>query len=150
MANSYISCYIHYIFSTKNRENIITPEIEERLWPYIGGIARENKMKALAIGGVEDHLHLLISLPATITIAKAIQQLKGASSEWVNETFGKEKKFYWQVGYGAFSVSSSQLNKVKMYINSQKKHHKKKTFKEEYIGFLKKYNVEYDEKYVWG
>ncbi len=149
MANSYISCYIHYIFSTKNRENIITPEIEERLWPYIGGIARENKMKALAIGGVEDHLHLLTSLPATITIAKAIQQLKGASSEWVNETFGKEKKFYRQVGYGAFSVSSSQLNKVKMYINNQKKHHKKKTFKEEYMGFLKKYNVDYDEKYVW-
>lgn len=150
MANSYISCYIHYVFSTKNRQNIITREIEERLWPYIGGIARENKMKALAIGGVENHLHLLISLPSTITIAKAIQQLKGSSSEWINETFRLQEKFYWQEGYGAFSVSASQLEKVKTYIKRQKEHHKKKTFKEEYLGFLKKYHVDYNEKYLWG
>ena len=150
MANSYISCYIHYVFSTKNRQNIITREIEERLWPYIGGIARENKMKALAIGGVENHHHLLISLPSTITIAKAIQQLKGSSSEWINETFRLQEKFYWQEGYGAFSVSASQLEKVKTYIKRQKEHHKKKTFKEEYLGFLKKYHVDYNEKYLWG
>jgi len=86
MAHTYVSSYIHYVFSTKHRQKIIKPELEERLWPYMGGIARENKMKALAIGDIEDHVHLFLSLPATLSISKAIQLIKGGSSTWVSKT----------------------------------------------------------------
>jgi len=148
MANSYISSYVHYIFSTKNREKHLTKELTERLYPYIGGIARENKMKMLTIGGVVDHLHLLLSLPATITIAKAIQQIKGASSKWIHETFPELKYFSWQEGYGAFSISFSQIEEMKHYIQNQEDHHRIKTFKEEYIEILEQHGIEYDERYL--
>ena len=95
MAHSYISIYIHYIFSTKNRQKIIKSELEERLWPYMGGIARENKMKALAIGGMEDHAHVFLSFPSTLSISKAIQLVKGGSSTWVSKTFPEFKNFQW-------------------------------------------------------
>ncbi|MEJ2050781.1 MAG: IS200/IS605 family transposase [Calditrichota bacterium] len=150
MANSYTNILIHFIFSTKNREKIITEKFQERLHPYMGGIARENNMKALAIGGVEDHVHLLISLPPTLPIAKAIQLIKGGSSKWVHDTFPALKKFKWQQGYGAFSVSVSQVENTIAYILGQREHHRKKTFQEEYIAFLKKHNVEYDQRYIWG
>ncbi|MFC1538028.1 IS200/IS605 family transposase [Candidatus Latescibacterota bacterium] len=93
MAHSYTNILIHYIFSTKNREKIITNELQDRLWPYMGGIAKENNMKALAIGGIEDHVHLLISFPATLSISRAIQLIKGGSSKWVHDTFQDHKKF---------------------------------------------------------
>lgn len=115
----------------------------------MGGIARENNMKALAIGGVEDHVHLLISLPPVLSIAKAIQLIKGASSKWVHDTFPEYQHFKWQSGYGAFSVSLSQADKIVAYINRQKEHHRKKKFQEEYIAYLKKHGIEYDEKDVW-
>jgi putative transposase len=150
MANSYTNILIHFIFSTKNREKIITEKFQERLHPYMGGIARENNMKTLAIGGVEDHVHLLISLPPTLPIAKAIQLIKGGSSKWVHDTFPALKKFKWQQGYGAFSVSVSQVENTIAYILGQREHHRKKTFQEEYIAFLKKHNVEYDQRYIWG
>lgn len=150
MANSYTNILVHYIFSTKNREKIITDELQERLWSYMGGIARENGMKAIAIGGVEDHVHMLISLPPTLPVAKAIQLIKGGSSRWVHDTFPKHKHFKWQEGYGAFSVSVSQVDKTIAYIKGQKEHHRKKTFQEEYIVFLRKHGIEYDEQYVWG
>jgi REP element-mobilizing transposase RayT len=150
MAHSYTNILIHYIFSTKNREKIIVSDLQERLWPYLGGIARENKMKALAIGGVEDHVHILLSLPATLSIAKAIQLIKGGSSVWVHDTFPEYKNFSWQEGYGAFSVSVSHANDTIAYINSQKEHHRIKSFQEEYIAFLKKHSIEYDERYIWG
>ena len=150
MAHSYISAYIHYIFSTKNRQKIIKPELEERLWPYMGGIARENKMKALAIGGDEDHAHVFLSLPSTLSISKAIQLIKGASSTWVSKTFDEFKDFQWQEGYGAFSVSISHIENTINYINNQKEHHKKQTFQEEYLMILKNHGVEYDEQYLWG
>jgi REP element-mobilizing transposase RayT len=150
MANSYTNILIHYIFSTKNREKIITGKLQERLYPYMGGIARENNMKALAIGGFEDHVHLLVSLPPTLPIAKAIQLIKGGSSKWVHNTFPTLKKFKWQEGYGAFSVSVSQVENTIAYILGQNEHHRKKTFQEEYIAFLRKYDVEYDERYIWG
>jgi putative transposase len=150
MANSYTNILIHFIFSTKNREKIITEKFQERLHPYMGGIARENNMKALAIGGVEDHVHLLISLPPTLPIAKAIQLIKGGSSKWVHDTFPALKKFKWQQGYGAFSVSVSQVENTIAYILGQREHHRKKTFQDEYIAFLKKHNVEYDQRYIWG
>ncbi|MFC1541835.1 IS200/IS605 family transposase [Candidatus Latescibacterota bacterium] len=150
MAHSYTNILIHYIFSTKNREKIITNELQDRLWPYIGGIARENNMKALAIGGIDDHVHLLISLPAILSISKAIQLIKGGSSKWVHDTFTDHKNFKWQEGYGAFSVSISNIDDTVAYINSQREHHKVKTFQGEYIAFLKKHGIEYDERYVWG
>ena len=150
MAHTYVSTYIHYVFSTKHRQKIIKPELEERLWPYMGGIARENKMKALAIGGIEDHLHLFLSLPSTLSISKAIQLIKGGSSTWVSKTFQEFKDFQWQEGYGAFSISQSHIDRTIHYINNQKEHHKKKTFKEEYLAILKKHGIEYDEQYLWG
>ena len=150
MAHTYISILVHYIFSTKNRQMIITPDIQSRLWAYMGGIARENNMKALAIGGIEDHAHAFLSLPSTITIAKAIQLIKGGSSTWVSKTFENHKDFTWQEGYGAFSISVSQRDNTIEYIKNQKEHHQKKTFQEEFLSILKKHNVEYDERYIWG
>ena len=105
MANSFVSCLMHVIWSTKGRQNLITPELEERLWPYLGGIAREHKIIVLARGGTMDHIHLLLSLPATIAIAKAVQLLKGGSSKWIHATFPHQQLFAWQEGYGAFCVS---------------------------------------------
>ena len=150
MAHSYTNILIHYIFSTKNREKIMTSELQERLWPYMGGISRENNMKALAIGGIEDHVHLLISLPATLSIARAIQLIKGGSSKWVHDTFPNHNNFKWQEGYGAFSISISHKEDTIAYINTQKEHHRKKSFQEEYVSFLKKHGIDYDERYVWG
>jgi REP element-mobilizing transposase RayT len=150
MAHSYTNILIHYIFSTKNRDKIIDNELQKRLWHYMGGIAKENKMKSLAIGGTENHIHMLLSLPATLSIAKAVQLIKGGASLWVHETFPKHENFQWQEGYGAFSVSISHIEDTIAYINGQKEHHKIKTFQEEYIAFLKKHNIEYDERYIWG
>ncbi len=150
MANSYISIYIHYVFSTKGRLPLISPEIQERLWTYMGGTAREKQMKALAIGGTEDHAHILISLPATISVAEAVKLIKGNSSKWVNETFRLSDKFTWQEGYGAFSVNISIVEETIRYINRQAEHHRHKSFKEEYIEFLGKHGIEYDERYIWG
>ena len=116
----------------------------------MGGIARENKMKALAIGGDEEHAHVFLSLPSTLSISKAIQLIKGGSSTWVSKTFDEFKDFQWQEGYGAFSVSISHIENTINYINNQKEHHKKQTFQEEYLMILKKHGVEYDEQYLWG
>ena len=150
MANSYICCYVHYIFSTKNRESFINSEIQSRLYEYIGGIAKENGMRSLSIGGTENHVHILLSLSATITIAKAVQLIKGGSSYWIHQTFGELKHFAWQDGYGAFAVSPSLIDKTVEYIQNQKKHHRVKTFEEEYIAFLEKFGVDYDKAYVFG
>ena len=118
--------------------------MKERIWAYMGGIARENKMKALAIGGTSDHIHILLSMTQNISIAKAIQLIKGGSSKWINETFGSNGKFAWQEGYGAFSISVSGIDSTIAYINTQEEHHRVRTFEEEFISFLKKNNVESD------
>jgi REP element-mobilizing transposase RayT len=115
----------------------------------MGGIARENGMKAMGIGGMEDHVHLLLSLPSTVAIAKAIQLIKGGSSKWVHETFPKHQDFGWQEGYGAFSLGISQVDRTRNYIESQAAHHRKQTFQEEFLAFLKKHQMEYDERYLW-
>jgi putative transposase len=149
MPHSYVSNLMHCIFSTKERFPFIDANLERRLWPYIGGIARENKLRALAIGGTANHLHTLLSLPATMDIAKAVQLIKGGSSKWVHDTFHEHRKFAWQEGYGAFSVSASQVDKTIAYINGQKEHHRKRTFREEFIEFLDKHGVNYDRRYVF-
>src|SRR3977135_4382654 len=122
---SYVSSYYHCVFSTKERRPQITPALRDRLWPFLGGIARQNNMKAIEIGGVEDHVHVLLSLPATIPIAKALHLIKGGSSKWVHDTFPEHRRFGWQEKYGAFSVSVSLLDKTIKYIKDQEKHHRK-------------------------
>ena len=128
---------------------MMTPALRERLWPFLGGIARQNKMKALEIGGVEDHVHILLSLPSTIAIAKAMQLIKGGSSKWVHETFPDQHEFAWQTKYGAFAVSVSQLDRIIEYIKGQEAHHRKMTYQEEFLTLLKKHRIEYDERYLW-
>ena len=149
MGNTYTSLYIHYIFSTKNRLPLIVPEIQDRLWPYMAGIAKNNNMKALAVGGMPDHIHILLSLPATISISKTIQIIKGNSSKWINENFDTSDHFSWQKGYGAFTVNISILQDTVRYIQNQAVHHRRKSFKNEFLDFLKKNEVVYDERYVW-
>lgn len=146
---SYVSSYFHCVFSTKERRRLITAALAERLWPFMGGIARQNEMKAIEIGGVEDHVHLLLSLPSTLAIAKAMQLIKGGSSKWVHETFLEHRLFGWQEKYGAFSVSVSQLDGVIRYIKGQGEHHKRMTFQEEFVALLKKHRIDYDERYLW-
>src|SRR5208282_1295103 len=146
---SYISSYFHCVFSTRDRRPFIKPELRERLWPFLGGIARQNKMKAIEIGGVEDHVHILLSLPSTMAISKAVQLIKGGSSKWVHETFPEHRLFAWQEEYGAFSVSVSQLDKTIQYIKGQKEHHRRMSFQEEFLALLKKHHIEYDERYLW-
>ena len=126
--HSFVNCLMHCVWATKERRPLIKPDLQQRLWPYLGGIARENKMKALVIGGVEDHVHILVSIPATLSIAKSIQLLKGNSSKWINDTFKAHEDFEWQEGYGAFSYSHSQLDNVIAYIMNQKEHHKSDRF----------------------
>ena len=146
---SHISSYIHCVFSTKDRRPLMSPELRQRLWPFLGGIARQNKMRAMEIGGVEDHVHILLSTPATMPIAKAMQLIKGGSSKWVHETSPDLRLFAWQEKYGAFSVSASQLDAVAQYIRGQVEHHRKHTFKEEFVALLNRHGVEYDERYLW-
>jgi REP element-mobilizing transposase RayT len=114
----------------------------------LGGTARKNGFKALVVGGTENHVHVLLSLPATMPLAKAMQLMKGASSHWMNETHAEN--FAWQEGYGAFTVGISQKGDTIRYIQSQAEHHRKRTFEEEFVAFLKKHQVEYDPQYVWG
>ena len=109
MAHSFNSSLFHCVFSTKQRRNTITPDLQERLWPYFGGIARENKMRALSVGGIEDHVHVLLSLPSTMPISKAMHLIKGGSSKWVHDTFPEHHAFAWQEGYGAFSIGVSHV-----------------------------------------
>lgn len=150
MSHSYISSLFHCVFSTKERRKTISNDLEERLWKYMGGIARENKMKALQVGGVEDHVHLLLSLPSTLTISKAMQLIKGGSSKWVHDTFAEHQDFEWQEGYGAFSVGVSQVEGTRQYIANQREHHRTKTYEEEFLAFLERHGIEYDLRYVWG
>jgi putative transposase len=148
VSHTYISNLVHCVFSTKNRRNLIKPEIQPDLWAYLGGIANKNGFKTLCVGGTENHAHALLSLPATMQLAKAMQLIKGASSHWMNENH--TKGFAWQEGYGAFTIGISQKAETIAYIRSQPEHHRKHTFEEEFIAFLKKHNVNYDPQHVWG
>ena len=150
MANTYTSLFYHIVFSTKNRVAFIRPDIEERVWAYIGGIARNHKMTALQIGGIEDHLHALIMAPPAIAPYEIAKYLKGESSKWIHETFADLRDFGWQDGYGAFTVSKSKLPDVASYIQKKRMRHQAQTFQGEYREMLDKHGVEYDEQYLWG
>lgn len=149
MANTYTSLHYHFVFSTKNRERWIDQKIEQRIWAFMGGIARENKIHPIQIGGVDDHVHLLIGAPAILSPSKIAQLIKGGSSAWIHSTFPNLKSFKWQDGYGAFSVSKSSLPDVIQYIRDQREHHRARTFQEEYLAFLQRHEVQYDERYLW-
>jgi REP element-mobilizing transposase RayT len=143
--HSFTSILIHCVWSTKKREPFLNSDLRNRLWPYLGGVARENKMKALAIGEVADHVHMLISLPATLPVSKALQLLKGNSSRWIHETFPKLHAFEWQEGYGAFSVGISAVDATVRYIRDQEAHHRKRSFREELMTMLRRHGLDYEE-----
>jgi putative transposase len=150
MSHTYSSNRVHVIFSTKERRRCISREIQARVWGYMAGIARNHGFEAIKIGGVEDHVHVLLLLPPNIPLSKAVQMLKGSTSKHLNETKSGGGNFAWQEGYGAFSVSASQTPGVVEYIENQAKHHARRSFEEEFLEFLKKYSVDYNPKYVWG
>jgi putative transposase len=150
MANSFAALHYHFVFSTKNRHRWITPDIEESVWKYLGGIARNNDMVALQVGGIEDHVHAIVGLPASMAPSQALQRLKAISSKWIHETFPNLGAFAWQDGYGAFTVSTSQLPEVIRYVENQRAHHHTMTFQEEFRALLERHDIPYDERYVWG
>ena len=134
MAHTYCSALFHCVFSTKERRKTIAPELQERLWAYMGGIARENEMKALAVGGTDDHAHILLSLPSSVAIAEAMRKIKGGSSRWLHESCGLTG-FEWQQGYGAFTIGWSQVDATVKYIGGQQEHHRKRDFQAEFWRF---------------
>jgi putative transposase len=146
--HSLTSCLMHCVFATKERHPFLTSEIRDRLHPYLGGIARENSMKALAVGGTEDHVHILLSIPATLPVSKAMQLLKGNSSKWLRDTFPelKASDFAWQQGFGAFSIGVTAVDDTVRYIRNQEEHHRKKGFREEFEIFLRKHGIDFDAK----
>ena len=149
MPQSLSSILIHLIFSTKNRERFLTSEIDAELYPYLASIFKAMKSPALIINGTSDHVHTLFSLSRVVTIASLVEEVKTESSKWI-KTKGREfRNFHWQSGYGAFSIGQSQLPTVKRYISRQKEHHRRVSFQDEYRKFLKLYEVDYDERYVW-
>ena len=149
MPHSFAYLLVHVIFSTKNRAPDLSPELTTRLFPYMGGIVRKCKGRALIVNGPADHVHLLLSIPATTSVADILRVLKTNSSRWVHEQFPEQRHFAWQAGYGAFTVSGSRLNDVRNYIASQEAHHRKVSFQEEFLAFLKKHGMDFDAEDLW-
>ena len=149
MANTYTQLYIQFVFAVQNRECLIHSDWEERLYQYINGIVRNQKHKLIAINGVADHIHILISMHPEQSISKLMQIVKGDSSKWINEQKLIEGRFKWQEGFGAFSYNKSDQDNVYKYIMNQKEHHKKRSFLDEYKELLDKFEIDYDEKYVF-
>ncbi|MEW6209417.1 MAG: IS200/IS605 family transposase [Acidobacteriota bacterium] len=149
MAQSLSSILVHLIFSTKNREPFLTPEIETELHPYMATIFRECKSPSLLVGGAQDHIHALFVLSRTWTLADIVEEVKTNSSKWIKKKGREFQDFHWQSGYGAFSIGQSQAQQVKNYIANQREHHRRRTFQGEFRALLRKYEIEWDERYVW-
>jgi REP element-mobilizing transposase RayT len=149
MPQSLSRVIIHFIFSTKDREPWLDPDVRPRMHAYVATICRGLNADALRVGGVADHLHVVTTLPRTITQAVMVETVKKTSSKWIKGLDAKYRQFYWQRGYGAFSVSSSQLSVVLEYVERQEEHHRTRSFQEEYRDFLRKYGIAFDERYVW-
>jgi putative transposase len=141
--------YSHITFCTKNRYPFIDEGIQDELFQYIGGICKNMDFKPVIIGGYKDHIHILCVLSRKTALMKFIEEVKSHSSKWIKTKSTKYESFYWQKGYGSFSVNPSEIGIVEQYIKNQEEHHKTKTFQQEYLAFLKKYAIEYDEKYLW-
>ncbi len=150
MSHTYVNCLIHTVFSTRNRQSLIADAWRERLHAILGGIARERGFPALMVGGIDDHVHLLISQPANSSLADSMRVLKATSSTWVNDTFFPDRRFGWQEGYGAFSVGLSARDATVDYIRNQVEHHRERGFQDEFRDFLARHKVTWDERYVWG
>jgi len=149
MPHSYTSIMVHVVFSTKDRTPQLDTALEERLYPYLGGILRELGGKLFTVNGVEDHIHLLAAIKATMSIAEIVGKIKGSSSKWVHETFPDRSSFAWQRGYAAFTVSESRVARVATYIDGQKVHHKKVSFRDEFLRLLQAHGISPDENYLW-
>jgi putative transposase len=149
MTNTYTQIHIQAVFTVQNRDCIVGNEWKDELYKYITGIIQNHNHKLLAINGMPDHLHIFFGMGPTQSIADLMQQVKGDSSKWINEKKFIHSKFSWQEGYGAFSYGKSQVDQVIQYIQSQEGHHKKKPFLEEYLEFLKTFEIEYDERFIF-
>jgi putative transposase len=147
--SSFTDLKYHVIVGTKDRAPLIEPDLKQRLYDYMGGVLREEGGRLLAAGGVEDHAHMLVQLPATLAVADALRVVKTNSSRWVHDALPRHAEFAWQTGYAAFSVSHSVGPRVERYLAGQEEHHKKTSFQEEFVAFLQRHEVEYDPRYLW-
>lgn len=149
MGQSLVKNYVHIVFSTKYRQPLIRPPYEEELHSYMGGICKNLECSPIIVGGYTDHVHILCRLSQKIPLMKLLEEVKSHSSKWIKTRHSSLKDFYWQNGYGAFSVNPAEVDKVVNYIANQHAHHERKTFQQEYRSILRKYEMEFDERYVW-
>ena len=149
MGQSLVKNYIHITFSTKHRQQLILPTIEGELYQYLGGICKRLECPSLIVGGYVDHIHILCLLSQKIALMKLMEGLKSSSSKWIKTKGSEYSGFYWQDGYGAFSISHGHIDRVTNYIRNQKIHHQGRTFQDEFRELLHEYHIEYDERYVW-
>ena len=149
MAHTYANLIYHIVYSTKHRQPLIGEDLRDRLYGYMGGIVRGEGGSLMAVGGVADHVHLLVRSKPSLSVSDLVQQIKGSSSRWVNELPDRQETFHWQEGYGAFSVSESGVEKVRRYIRAQEEHHRRFSFKDELVTLLKRHRIPYDEDRLW-
>lgn len=149
MPGTFSQIYIQYVFAVKGRENLILPEFQDELYKYISGIVSGKNQKSLAVNGMPDHVHVLVGLKPSMNISELIRDIKSSSSNFINDNGFLKNHFSWQEGYGAFSYSQSNFGNVIEYIKNQKQHHQKKTFRQEYLAFLKKFDIPFEEKYLF-
>jgi REP element-mobilizing transposase RayT len=149
MANTFYRMHCHLVFSTKSRRPFLQGEAKSRVWAYLGGISNENGVKPVAIGGMDDHVHLLLEIPPKYAPSKIVQVLKGGSSKWIHDTFLELRAFGWQDGYGLFAVSKSNVSDVIEYITHQEEHHRQRTFEDEFRSLLERHGIEFDERYLF-
>ena len=149
MANTYTQIYIQTVFTVQNQISLIKPQWQDELYKYMTGIVQNNGHKLIAINGMPDHMHLFIGMKPNQSLSDLMQDVKGSSSKWIHEKGYVNGKFEWQPGFGGFSYSISQIDAVVKYINNQKVHHQKKTFIQEYLEFLEKFKVPFDERYIF-
>lgn len=149
MPGAWTQNFYHTVFSTKERVSLITPELETRLYPFLGGIVRDLRCTLIGVNGMPDHVHLLIRYRSDLSHSDMIQQIKGRSSKWINETFARFGHFSWQEGYGGFTVSRSSVPDVEAYIARQKDHHKRQDFKTEFLELLRRHGIEFDENEIF-
>ncbi|HVM50328.1 MAG TPA: IS200/IS605 family transposase [Candidatus Acidoferrum sp.] len=149
MANTFTCLRYHVVFSTKHREPWLRASVQERVCAYLGGIAREHELTPLLVGSMDDHIHMLLGIPTTVTVSEALKYVKGGSSAWIKENVPGCRGFAWQDGYGAFTVSKSSESSVKEYIAHQHEHHRVRTFQEEYRALLARHGIKYDERFLW-
>lgn len=149
MANTYTQIYVHIVFAVEGRQNLVKPEYNDELQKYVTGIVSGRKQKLIAINNMPDHLHVLVGLKPDVALSDLVRDIKANSSKFINEKRWVVGRFSWQEGFGAFSYSRSQLSTVIHYIENQQKHHARKSFREEYIELLEKFNVDYDRRYVF-